>query len=193
MANTEAHEMSEKERKLMAGGVIVAIAMIGSLFIGTARSVAAEDVWQAFRPLVGKWKGEGSGFGTVSDVTHEWDFVLAGQFLELRTRSVPHQTGASGEIHVDVGFISRDTDRGIFVFRQFLSEGFVNTYDVSVEEEDDKPTLVFSYRETESAGGMQARMRLTFLSENEYEMSLDLAAPGKDFSPCQQMHMKKIQ
>jgi hypothetical protein len=141
---------------------------------------------------VGKWQGEGSGFGVVSDVTHEWEFVIDGNFLRLTTLSIPRtETGAENK-HEDVGYMSRDTDRGVFVFRQFLSEGFVNTFDVSATS-GDNPEIVFEYHHSESAGGMRARMILNFVSASEYKMVLELASPGKDFAACQEMQLKKVE
>jgi len=77
------------------------------------------------------------------------------------------------------------------VFRQFLSEGFVNTFDVTADV-GGLVKFVFEYREAESAGGMRARMLLEFVSPNEYEMVLELAGTGKEFAPCQNMRMRKI-
>lgn len=175
--------------------ITIALAGAAVLSSGAAPAQSASsgqdsDPWSAFRPLVGVWKGEGAGFGGPSDVTHRWSFVLDDQFLELRTRSAARRDDGPGEVHEDVGYLSRDKDRGTFVFRQFLSEGFVNTYDVSVET-DGGARLLFGYREAESAGGMRARMRLTFSGEDRYEMVLDLAAPGKEFAACQTMQMTK--
>lgn len=148
------------------------------------------DAWHAFKPLIGQWRGEGLGFGSVSDVVHEWAFTLQERFLWLRTKSVTRGKGGAGEVHEDIGFLSHDKDRSAFVFRQFLSEGYVNTFDVSVGK-GDRLAIVFVPRESESAGGMRPQMQLKFLSDTEYEMVLDLATPGKDFSPCQRMRMKK--
>ena len=119
-----------------------------------------------------------------------WKFVLNNQFLELRTRSVTEQDGKPVEVHEDVGFLSRDSERGAFVFRQFLPEGYVNTFEMGLEAEEPN-VLLFDYREVEGAGGMRARMRLTFLTDGEYEMDLDLARPGKDFIPCQKINMRR--
>ena len=74
-------------------------------------------------------------------------------------------------------------------FRQFLSEGVVNTFDVT--SGSDGKRIVFEHRETESAGGMGARMRLTFVADDEYEMTLDLATPEKDYATCQTMRMER--
>jgi hypothetical protein len=176
-------------RRLRVGRLVTTAALLGSVFI-TVPAASEEDLWQDFRPLVGTWEGEGSGFGIISDVTHEWGFVIDNKFLRLRTRSVPRDAEKSAEVHEDVGFLSRDTDQGIFVFRQFLSEGFVNTFAVTAER-GEKPGLVFEYHEVESGGGLRARMYLEFISDSEYEMTLELAAPEKEFAPCQHMRMKR--
>jgi len=150
-----------------------------------------EDSWGVLAPLVGEWKGTGSGFGSVSQLTHTWRFVLDDRFLELRTHSVSETEDGNAEVHEDIGFISRDTDAATFVFRQFLSEGYVNTFDVGVAGEP--LVLDFAPRESESAGGMRARMRLTFVNHDEYTMVLELAAPGKDFAACQRMHLTRVE
>jgi len=127
----------------------------------------------------------------VSDVSHRWEFVIGEHFLRLRTRSVSRAADGTEEVHEDVGYVSYDADRERFVFRQFLSEGYVNTYDVNVLG-DDPPAIDFAYRDAESAGGMRAQMRLVFTSPNEYEMVLDLAASGQPFVACQTMTMNRV-
>lgn len=154
----------------------------------TADDDPGDDPWAGFRPLVGVWRGEAAGFGAVSDLTHEWDFAVQDRFLRLRTRSVRRAEDGGGEVHEDVGYLSRDTDRGAFVFRQFLSEGFVNTFDV-VREAD---VIRFEARESESAGGVRARMVLTFAGEHDYGMVLELGAPGGPFSACQEMSLRRV-
>jgi hypothetical protein len=179
-----------KQQLLRTGLLVLAVVLIVPLGDGT-RGWADEDEWRDFRPLVGKWQGEGSGFGVVSDVTHEWEFVIDGKFLRLKTVSIPRTTDGAEEEHEDVGYLSLDTDRGVFVFRQFLSEGFVNTYDVVVTPHDTLE-IVFEHRHAESAGGMRARLLLDFITATEYKMVLELAAPGKEFSPCQEMRLNKV-
>jgi hypothetical protein len=176
--------------KAVAPGISLLLALAAFLCATTASAQDDTDAWQDFRPLTGLWRGEGEGFGNVSDVTHAWEFAVQGQYLRLETRSVTRQESGTGEVHEDVGYLSHDTDRASFVFRQFLSEGFVNTFDVSVKEEGGT-VILFGDRESESAGGMRVRMRLEFLSDTEYEMVLDLAMPDGDFATCQRMRMKK--
>lgn len=167
------------------------IAMLSVLLWGTGSAgEAGDDAWQGLRPLVGEWRGEGSGFGNVSDVTHTWEFAIQERFLRLRTSSTIRGKEGPGAVHEDVGYLSRDSDRSAFVFRQFLSEGFVNVFDVSFAN-GEGATILFGERASESAGGMRAQMRLEFISDTEYEMVLDLAMPGKEFAACQWMRMKK--
>jgi len=142
----------------------------------TAVSQQEADPWQPLRALLGTWAGTGSGFGTVSEVVHEWEFVIGQHFLRLSTRSTSRAAEGSQEVHEDIGYLSLDADRDAFVFRQFLSEGYVNTYDVTVDG-NDLPTIEFAYLDAESAGGMRAQMRLVFVSADQYEMVLDLAGP----------------
>ena len=109
------------------------VALLAALVLFAAVSPpAAGDPWEGLRPLVGRWQGEGAGFGNTSSVTHDWDFVLADHFLRLRTRSVSAGKDGAEEVHEDIGFVSLDTARDSFVFRQFLSEGYVNTFDLIV-------------------------------------------------------------
>lgn len=178
-------------RSSRAAGIVLALCFL-SIPLAGAPALAEDDAWQDLRPLAGDWKGEGSGFGVTSDVTHKWEFVLDEKFLRLRTRSTPREEEKSSEEHEDVGYLSHDSDRGLFVFRQFLSEGYVNTFDV-IAEQGDSLRILFEYREAESAGGMKARMYVIFLSDTEYEMTLELAAPGKEFAPCQHMRMKRVE
>lgn len=179
------------EKKAILINWLISAAMLASAFSVGSSEPSEKDVWQPYRLLVGEWRGEGSGFGVVSDVSHNWAFVMDGKFLRLKTRSVPRDMESSAEVHEDIGYLSLDTDRDVFVFRQFLSEGFVNTFDVTADT-NGLAKIVFEYRESESAGGMRARMLLEFVSQTEYEMVLELAGTGKDFAPCQNMHMIKI-
>jgi hypothetical protein len=178
------------EGRPMSYRFITAIVIAVSLCAAAAAGRSEKNVWKPFHPLVGTWSGTGSGFGSESDVTHQWNFAIGGQFLQLRTTSIARNGDGAADVHEDVGFLSYDTDRSSFVFRQFVSEGFVNTFDVTLEH-GDTLTIVFGARASESAGGMRARMTLEFISDDEYEMVLELAGPGRSFSPCRSMRLKK--
>ena len=153
----------------------------------------ATDPWAPVRVLLGEWQGAGSGFGGESQVRHSYAFVIQGHFIQSTTVSnfEPKEDGTPSEIHEDWGFLSFDSDRGKIVFRQFLSEGFVNTY-VLEEPEPGDDMLVFTSESTEGAGGMAARLTFTFYEMDAYRLVLELASRGKDFFQCQTLDMERV-
>jgi hypothetical protein len=152
----------------------------------------ADDPWGPLRVLIGNWKGEGTGLGGDATVEHSYGFILQDRFLHTKTRSVgeARPDGTAGELHEDWGIFSYDSDRNGIVLRQFLTEGFVNTY--ALGEPVAEGALVFTTESTESAGGTQARLTFEVLNENEYRQILELAPPGKDFFRCRTMHMRRV-
>jgi len=172
-------------------GSIIALAL--SLTIpANAEEPEAADPWAPVRVLLGEWQGVGVGFGGESLVRHTYEFVIQGHFIQSTTVSKfqPKKDGTPAEIHEDWGFLSYDSDRGKIVFRQFLSEGFVNTYlleDPAPGSED----LIFTSEHTEGAGGMAARLTFSFDGIDAFRLVLDLASPGKDFFACQTLDMKR--
>lgn len=141
--------------------------------------------------LIGNWKGKGEGFGQQSDVEHTYQFILQTHFIQSKTKSITYGSdGSIKEIHEDIGVFSYDIARQKIVFRGFYSEGYVNIYIMEDRSAVDQE-LVFTTEMTENAGGIMARLRMKILSENEYELVLDLAQEGADFKPCQTIRMKK--
>lgn len=164
----------------------VVFGLVAVLALGAGVSGAPDaDPWAIVKPLEGIWEGTGEGFGRQSTVTHTWEFIFEGTFLRLTTES----RDSGGGVHRDVGYLSRDTDNGTFVFRQFNSEGFVNTYEVLASPDGSR--MNFAHRECESAGGMKARMLLAMFGKDKYEMTLELASGSMEFSPCQRMTMRR--
>jgi hypothetical protein len=179
-------------------GSVVRIAIAVVLGLSLTASVIADDanaadIWAPVRVLLGEWQGAGSGFGGESEVRHTYDFVIQNNFIHSTTLSKfkPKDNGTPGEIHEDWGFFSFDSDRGKIVFRQFLSEGFVNTY-VLEDLESGTGVLVFTSESTEGAGGMAARLTFTFVGKDRYLAVLELAPPGKDFFACQTLNMERV-
>jgi hypothetical protein len=152
----------------------------------------AADPWAPVRVLLGDWQGVGIGFGGESRVRHTYEFVIQDHFIHSTTLSEfqPTKDGASAEIHEDWGFLSYDSDRGMIVFRQFLSEGFVNTYLLD-DPAPGSEELVFTSEHTEGAGGMAARLTFSFEGTDAYRLVLELASPGKDFVSCQTLDMER--
>lgn len=140
--------------------------------------------------LLGTWRGEGSGIGGDAVVEHRYERVIQERFIRLTTRSesAPVADGGSGEVHEDVGYFSYDPDRRLILLRQFLSEGYVNTY---VLERASDAELVLVTESTEGAGGTAARVSWEIAGPAEYVMRLDLAPPGGDFFECRVLRMRR--
>ncbi len=142
------------------------------------------DVWRPLRYFEGQWVGEGGGQVGESTVEREYRFVLGGQFLEVRNRSVyePQEANPEGEIHEDFGYYSYDKGRETFVLRQFHVEGFVNQYALDRDASDDA-TLVFLSEAIENVPeGFRARETYTIVDDKEFRETFDLASPGKAFA-----------
>ena len=177
--------------KMMRVAAVVALAiMLCPLALSGQQDGEAPDHWAPLRQLLGTWQGGDRTSRATSHVTHVYEFVLGDTFIRSRALAVfdPGEGEAIGEVHEDVGYFSYDSDRSVLVFRQFLSEGFVNTY---VLEDSGPDALVFVSEARESAGGMRARLTFRFAGRGRYDLALDLASPGKDYWTCQQLTMRR--
>lgn len=173
------------------------ILVIAMMLLATASACAQEAPKEpgplaAVQILEGVWQGKGEGFGQTSSVTHKWERVLGGKFLRLTTRSVAEGANGAAAVHEDVGYVSWSNSERKLRFRQFLSEGFVNTFRL---EQAESPARGFNFEpeSTEGAGNMVARMTLRFDGSGGYEMILELGAKGKPLKACQTMRLKKAQ
>jgi len=172
----------------MKSAALVLITMM--MFVGLTHAQMIEVTDKNLEPvmfLLGKWTGEGTGVGGTAHVEHIYEPVIRGNFIQMRTVSV--DSLGQKEIHEDWGFFSFDSDRKELILRQFLSEGFVNTYFL---EKSDEKSMVFTSESTESAGGVKARLRFDKIDSENYELELELAPPGKDFFSCRKMKMKRV-
>jgi hypothetical protein len=172
--------------------IFISFAFVLFLLLGGADANAdnSDDMLKPIKPLLGEWKGSGDD----SRVTHSYELVLQGNFIHSRTRAEfkPKEGEETGEIHEDWGFFSYDPDSETIRFRQFLTEGFVNTYVMEpVAHSGDK--LVFTSIDTEGAKGMRARLTIRFDGADRYEMWLELAPPGKEFARCQSIKMERVE
>ena len=90
-----------------------------------------------------------------------------------------------------MSMVSYDTARKLFVFRQFHTEGFVNTY-VQQPSADDK-TIVFVSEATENIpAGYRARETYRIVSRDEFTERFDIAEPGKDFELYSEARLKRV-
>ena len=149
------------------------------------------DPWSPVRALEGVWEGQGEGFGQTSKVTHKWEFVLDEKFLRLETRSAGETKSGEADIHEDVGYVSWSEGEGVLRFRQFLSEGFVNTF-ILEEVAAPQSGLNFEPEGTEGMDTFSVRMTLRFLDAETYEMILELGSKGGELKPCQTMTLHKV-
>ncbi len=156
------------------------------------QSPAKDDPFGPVGFLVGVWQGTGSGESGNSTVEREYQFVLGGNFLQVKnvSRWAPRENTPKGEVHEDLGLISYDKARKKLVYRQFHIEGFVNQY-VMVPIRDSN-TLVFVYEAIENiVPGWRARETYHILGRDEFEEVFELAPPGKEFELYSRSHLRR--
>lgn len=141
------------------------------------------DPWETLSFLEGTWTGTGDGMSGTSTVEVKFEFVLGGKFLKVTTRSVfePQEKNPKGEVHEDIGFISYNQAREVFVFRAFYIEGFVNTYVLS-ENPDDGNTLTFITEHVEGGPpGTKAKLVFTKKDDGSLEEGFFVAFGGQEY------------
>jgi hypothetical protein len=174
--------------------LLTAVVLCMALGICVAEDQTDADPYEPVGFLVGSWKGEGTGMGGISRVTHTYEYVIQDNFLHMRTRSEFQSKEKQDpvEVHEDWSFFSYDPDREKLILRQFLSERYVNTYVLNSIDDDGK-TMVFTTVSAEGAGGMGARITYRVLGPDRYELTLDLAPPGQEFFSCRRLRMARDQ
>lgn len=142
-----------------------------------------KDKWRVFRYFLGDWTGTGTGKPGNSSVKRSYRLTLADQFIELRSHSLyePQEANPTGEDHHEIGLLSYDNDRSLYVLREFHAEGYVNQYVLEASRAEDV-TLVFVTEAMENIPtGWRARTTLEILSENSFRESFELAGPEKEW------------
>jgi hypothetical protein len=134
-----------------------------------------------FHRILGGHGAQGeSGTGSSS---RTYQFVLGDKFIEIKntTRYSPQEKNPKGETHEDIGFISFDKFRKIFVLRQLHVESFVTQY--KAETSPDPKTFVFVSESIENIPpGWRARETYRITNDNEFIETFELAAPNNDFA-----------
>lgn len=147
---------------------------------------AAPALNERLRPLsrfLGRWRGAGKGQPGVSTVERTYTPVLAGRFIEVRNTSTyaPQLANPKGEIHDDVGYLSFDNSRKLFVLRQFHTEGFVNQYAATTSDFTSDKLVMASEAFENIPAGMKARESYTFTSADVFEEVFEVAEDGVTF------------
>ena len=160
-------------------------------------AMAADRVHASLVPIIrllGTWAGDGEGQPGVSRVERTYQPALGGRFILATNRSTyaPQPKNPKGEVHDDVGYISLDRVRKLFVFRQFHVEGFVNQY-VARPPEAPLTTLVFESEALENIpAGFRARETYRFDGNDAFEEVFETAEPGKDFSVYSRNRLRRV-
>lgn len=172
--------------------ILLVVAILGSQPVAQ-QGASKPDRFAALRFLAGTWRGDQAGQPGRGTAERTYQFILNDRFLqETNTSTYPRQEkNANGEVHHHMSMISYDTARKLFVFRQFHTEGFVNTY-VQQPSADDK-TIVFMSEAIENIpAGYRARETYTILSGDEFTERFEIAEPGKDFELYSEARLKRV-
>jgi hypothetical protein len=172
--------------------ILLTIAFLGPQ--ASAQQAASKpDRFAPLRFLGGTWRGDQTGQPGRGAAERTYEFILNDRFLQERNTSTypPQEKNKSGEVHHHMSMISYDTARKLFVFRQFHTEGFVNTY-VQHPTGDDK-TIVFVSEAIENIPpGYRARETYTILSRDEFTERFEIAEPGKEFELYSEARLKRV-
>lgn len=158
-----------------------------------AFSQAKADVWQPFRVFIGDWHGTGGGEPGTGQYERSYRFIFGEKFIEVRNKSTyaPQPKNPKGEVHEDVGYISYDKGRKLFVLRQFHKEGFVNQFRLESISADGK-TIVFVSESIENIpAGFRAKESYRLGDDGAITETFEMAEPSKDFQPYSSVTLKR--
>lgn len=172
--------------------VLLLIAFLGAP-VGAQQGTSKPDRFAPLRFLAGTWRGDQAGQPGRGTAERTYQFILNDRFLQETNTSTypPQEKNKTGEVHHHMSMISYDTARKLFVFRQFHTEGFVNTY-VQQPTAGDK-TIVFVSEAIENIpSGYRARETYTMLNDDEFTERFEIAEPGKEFELYSEARLKRI-
>jgi hypothetical protein len=166
---------------------MIAFASIAAFSTAVAQQpVTTPSLNARLQPLsrfVGRWRGTGKGEPGNSTVERTYTPVLAGRFIEVRNTSTytPQTANPKGEVHDDIGYLSFDNGRKLFVLRQFHIEGFVSQYAATTPDFTGNK-LVFASEAFENIpASMKARENYAFTSADTFEEVFEIAEDGVTF------------
>ena len=159
-----------------------------------AQSVKQDSIWKPMKFFVGNWHGSGEGEPGKGNYERTYQFTLGKNFIEIRNKSTyqPTSQNPKGEIHEDIGYMSYDKTRRVFVLRQFHIEGFVNQYRLQSISPDGK-TIIFISETIENIGlGWRAKETYEIKTEDEFIETFALAPSNDDFSLYTKTTFKRV-
>ena len=172
--------------------ILLVIALLGPP-ARAQKGPAKADRFASLRVLAGTWRGTQAGQPGRGTAERSYQFILSDRFLQETNTSTypPQEKNKKGEIHHHMSVISYDTTRKLFVFRQFHTEGFVNTY--VQQPNPDERTIVFVSEAIENIpAGYRARETYRILSRDEFTERFEIAEPGKDFALYSEAHFQRV-
>lgn len=187
-------------RRRRGAGIVLAV-LAAVLAVPAAAEPASpggpkkpSDPFAPLAPLVGTWEGTSDGVPGAGTVRREYRFVLGGRFIEARNVSTypPQEKNPKGEVHEDVGLLSWDRGRKVFVLRQFHVEGFVNTYAAPPPADAAAPVVFTSEAIENIPAGWRARETWRFPGPDELVEVFELAEPGKDFAVYSETRLRRV-
>jgi hypothetical protein len=161
----------------------VAISLFSCL-LTFAEGADQKSPWDPWKFFIGSWEGTAEGESGTGASIRTYRFILGNNFIEIRntTSYSPQEKNPKGETHEDIGFISFDKSRKLFVLRQMHVESFVTQY--KAEASPDPKTFVFVSEFIENIPpGWRARETYKITNENEFIETFELAAPNENFKP----------
>jgi hypothetical protein len=170
-----------------------AVWILGSLVATAPQAKPTEqaDRWETWRPLVGTWEGASEGEPGKGTVKLEVGFVLNERFLKLSTIGDYLNAKGKADHHEDFGFVSFDSGRKKFIFRQFHAEGFVNHYTLTSDPKADQKLQLTSESCENTPSGWRARETYR-ISNNTLEHTFELAAPNRPFERYIAATLKRV-
>lgn len=151
----------------------------------SAQLTRQDSTWLPVSFFVGSWKGAGEGEVEPGKELYEgtYQYILNKKFIEIKSKATYHPTEKNhkGEVREDIGYISYDKGRKLFILRQFHVEGFINQYKLDSISSDGK-TIVFISEAIENfPAGWKAKETYQLLKDDEFVETFELAAPNKNF------------
>ena len=172
--------------------VAIVIVLLGAQ-LGARQDAVKPDRFARLRVLIGQWRGDQAGKPGKGTAQRTYQLILDGRFIQETNTSTyaPREKSKAGEVHHHMSVFGYDETRNRLVFRQFHTEGFVNTY--VQEPGGDGGTLVFVTEAIENIPpGWRARETYTILNGNEFTERFDLAEPGREFELYSEAHFKRV-
>lgn len=155
------------------------------IILASIYTLALAQDFSRFDFLLGSWEGTGSGFGNeTSVIISSYKLEMNNTYLKIENHSEfkPTESKPEGEIHEDWGIVSFDQARGLYVYRQFNNEGYVNQYILNDSLSTDKK-LVFETEIIENfVPGGSARSTIENTGHNTIKTTFDVSFPGKGYT-----------